>query len=567
MENQLTVITERIDDVVLLLHVMMQMELPKLLNDHLPRHWKQEGLDWGWVIVIWLAYILSEGDHRKVVVREWVQQQRRMIEQVCGLQLRETDFTDDRLGIVLSKLSEAFTWQGIESDLNHQTIRIYRLTSECVRLDATTVSGHHLVNEDGLFQFGHSKDDPSLPQLKAMLASLDPLGMPLATHIVSGERADDGLYLPIFEQVRQTFDAPGLLWVGDCKMGGLATRAQIHQHQHYYLAPLARVGTAPELLTQCLTDALESQSPRMSVKRLDKKGQLQEIATGYEFSRQQEMTQADGAQIEWTERVLLVHSPVHAQQQQRGLDQRLKRASEQLKALTPEVGRGKRQIRDLSELQQKAKGILKVHRVEGLLEYRYEYQPVMKRRKARYQITEVIPQPEVIEQSQQTFGWRIYVTNAPLEQLSFEKAVLTVRDAWIQESGFSRLKGKSLGAFPLFVQRDDQAQGLMHLLSLGLRILTLIEFVVQRNLKEQQETLVGLFPGNPKRTTARPTAERILKAFKPVSLTIFTITAQEYAHVSPLNPLQQRILKLLELSPDIYSSLEANPAYPEVKNM
>lgn len=183
----------------------------------------------------------------------------------------------------------------------------------------------------------------------------------------------------------------------------------------------------------------------------------------------------------------------------------------------------------------------------------------MKRRKARYQITEVIRQTEAIEQSQQTFGWRVYVTNAPLEQLTFEKAVLTVRDAWIQESGFSRLKGKSLGAFPLFVQRDDQAQGLMHLLSLGLRILTLIEFVIQRNLKEQEETLVGLFPGNPKRVTARPTAERILKAFKPVSLTRFTISGQAYAHVSPLNPLQQRILKLLDLSPDIYSSLEASP--------
>ncbi len=74
MGAQLTVTTERIDDVVLFLHVMMQMGLPELLNRHLPRHWKQEGLDWGWVIVIWLAYILSEGDHRKVVVRERVKQ-------------------------------------------------------------------------------------------------------------------------------------------------------------------------------------------------------------------------------------------------------------------------------------------------------------------------------------------------------------------------------------------------------------------------------------------------------------------------------------------------------------
>lgn len=561
MENQLSVITERIDDVVLLLNVMMQIGLPELLNQHLPRHWKQEGLDWGWVVVIWLAYILSQGDHRKVVVREWVNQRKTMIEQVCGLQLRETDFTDDRLGIVLRKLSEAATWQIIETQLSRQTIRIYRLPTDCVRLDATTVSGHHLVNEEGLFQFGHSKDDPSLPHLKAMLASLDPLGMPLATHIVSGEQADDGLYLPTFEEARQAFGEQSLLWVGDCKMGALATRAQIHHQHHYYLTPLARVGTVPELLTQGLSDVLAHQTPRQTVMRLDlKKDKTQEIATGYEFSREQEVVQADGTKIEWTERVLLVHSPAHAQQQQKGLEKRLQQASEKLKTLTPEVGRGKRQIRDLSELQQKANTILKAHRVEGFLEYSYEYQPQIKKRRARYQITEVTRQQAALEQTQKTFGWRVYVTNAPLNQLSFEQAVLTVRDAWIQEKGFSRLKGKSLGAFPLFVQRDDQAQGLMHLLSLGLRILTLIEFVVQRHLKEKGEQLLGLFPGSPTRGTARPTAERILKAFKPLSLTIVKVKDEEYGHVSPLNSLQQRILELLELPPDIYSSLEESPS-------
>jgi len=41
------------------------------------------------------------------------------------------------------------------------------------------------------------------------------------------------------------------------------------------------------------------------------------------------------------------------------------------------------------------------------------------------------------------------------------------------------------------VQRDDQLTGLVHLLSLGLRILTLIEFVVRRQLKAQGDSLVG----------------------------------------------------------------------------
>ncbi|WDD36294.1 hypothetical protein PQG02_33285 (plasmid) [Nostoc sp. UHCC 0926] len=67
------IISERIDDVVLLLEVMKKMGLPEILNQYLPRHWKQEGLDLGWVACIWLSYIISQGDHRKVWVREWVE--------------------------------------------------------------------------------------------------------------------------------------------------------------------------------------------------------------------------------------------------------------------------------------------------------------------------------------------------------------------------------------------------------------------------------------------------------------------------------------------------------------
>ena len=164
---------------------------------------------------------------------------------------------------------------------------------------------------------------------------------------------------------------------------------------------------------------------------------------------------------------MLVHSPAHSEKQKRALEHRLEKATEQLKALTPDIGRGKRQIRSLSDLDEKAQAMLKTQRVEGLLAYSYEYQPETKSCKGRYQITEVVLQQEALTQSQQTFGWRVYVTNAPPERLSFEQAVLTFRDAWIQESGFSRFKGKSLGANPIFVQRDDQAKGSNALVEFG----------------------------------------------------------------------------------------------------
>jgi hypothetical protein len=56
-----------------------------------------------------------------------------------------------------------------------------------------------------------------------MMGSLDPLGMPLSTDVLSGERADDGLYLPIIARIRTGLKTSGLLFVGDCKMSALGT--------------------------------------------------------------------------------------------------------------------------------------------------------------------------------------------------------------------------------------------------------------------------------------------------------------------------------------------------------
>lgn len=78
---------------------------------------------------------------------------------------------------------------------------------------------------------------------------------------------------------------------------------------------------------------------------------------------------------------------------------------------------------------------------------------------------------------------------------------------------------------------------------------------IRRQLKIEGESLVGLHPENPKKATTRPTTERLLKAFDNVTLTIIEVREQRYGHVSPLNPLQEKILRLLGLSPEIYLGL------------
>jgi transposase len=262
-----------------------------------------------------------------------------------------------------------------------------------------------------------------------------------------------------------------------------------------------------------------------------------------------------GDAFSWTEQVFLVHSPSHEQKQAEGLAKRLATATAKLLALTPTVGRGRKQISQLTELEQKATTIIKAHRLVGLIDYTFELQPPTKTHQARYQITAVTPNQIALGEHQQDFGWRLYVSNAPASQLSLAQAVSIYREEWILEHGFHRFKGKSLGADPLFVQRDDQVVGLLNLLSLGLRLLTLIEFVVHRQLTQTQNTLTGLYPENPKKSTNRPSTERLLKVFDHMTLTIFTVEGQSHRHLPSLTPLQTQIIQLLGFSPRIYTDL------------
>lgn len=285
--------------------------------------------------------------------------------------------------------------------------------------------------------------------------------------------------------------------------------------------------------------------------------------------------QVEGQDLTWTERVLVVHAAAYAAMQQRGLEGRLARATAKLQALTPPRGRGKRQVQDEVSLTVAAEAILHAHKLQGLLTYSYERQverqlkyvgrgrggverPQQVVERGRYQITGVIRDEAAISALSETFGWRAYVTEVAAEELSLEAAVLTYRAAWRSERDYHRLKSAPLSIAPLFVKRDDQVKGLVHVLSIAMRRLTLIACVVRRGLERAQRALVGLHPEHPQKATARPTSARLLKAFGHLSLTIIHFPDQVLRHVTPLTPLQVDILHLLGLSPDIYRSLARN---------
>ena len=79
-----------------------------------------------------------------------------------------------------------------------------------------------------------------------MAAAAEPSGHLIASNVYSGQRADDPLYTPLIQRLREILRQSGLLYTGDSKMAALATRAEIAAHRDYYLMPLPLTGNTAE---------------------------------------------------------------------------------------------------------------------------------------------------------------------------------------------------------------------------------------------------------------------------------------------------------------------------------
>jgi len=577
-EKRIEPYIERVDDLPVLFGLLQQMGIQTILDAVITPHGNWQGLTPGWVITIWLMHLLSEQNHCMEPVQEWVAKHRVTLCRLTGQEVRALDFSDDRLALCLKELHKPAVWHGVEVKLGARLMRVYRLKPEVVRLDATVGRVGHNPAKHTLFKVGKAKNGSYETQFKLMLASLDPLGLPVAVDIEPGNRADDPLYVPIYHRLKQIIQEKGLLIVGDSKMSASGTRGEIVVGGDYYLTPLAWLKDEPALLDDLLGEWQQQEEAKTNIflpQDMPEDGSEPDpelaIAYGFEVSRSQQAVVA-GQTLVWEERLLVVRSHSYTQTMQDGLHRRLDKAEAALKNLTPARARGKRQITDEASLLSAIEHLEHKYRVQRLFHYTYEQEikerpiraykdkPARTERQVRYHLT-LSRNQQAIAEAEFKAGWRIYATNAPAATLSLTEAVLAYRDQYLEENIFRRLQGKFLSITPLYVQRDDHAQGLCHLLTLGARLLALGDYQAKQALaKEGPDTeLTGVYRGNPNRGTPRPTTERMLRAFEHINLLLIpsemSAAGQEVCLVTQLSPVQERILTLLGLPTSLYTSL------------
>lgn len=579
MEKEL--INLRTDDIPLLYAIIRQLKVGEIINDHIQVHGNWEGELPGGVLELWLCYILSNCDHRLCRVEEWSEQRLELLKAMSGSKdLTSYDFADDKLGTLLDYFSNQATWSAIETDINKQVLGVYRFEEiedlATFRLDAAPMQSHGQVKENGLLQYGYSKHHSKLAQFKIKLCTLDNqlnyFATPICHLTVNGKTADDGLYMPMIAQTKQVLSkisayARGNLFVGDSKFGSISNRAYVVKNEDYYLMPLSLI-QLPQTELEKIIKASEKES-YIQVFREKKKGKRESIlvAEGFEIKEQLHHS-LEQHPYDWEERRLLVRSLAYAHSQEQALERRLKYAEESLSQLSVRK-QGKAVLKTKVEHEQAIYKILKTNKVDDFIVVKVKETQTSKviraygnraeriEKKSHFEI-QYQRQEQIIKEHKRFLGWQVYATNAPEKLLSFEKCVWKYRYQSNIESRFDDLRNKMAPLLPIYLQKDNRIEGLVNILLLALKICSTLEYKIAKTLQENDEELNNIYEGNPKRGTNRPSAKRILRAFEGISISLIFIDKQfQFALMTKLEPVQLKILELLDLNVELYTNLSA----------
>jgi len=548
------------DDLPLIGAQLDQLEVCQQLDAHFADHGHWQGISGGKVALGWLLYIVSEGDHRLSHVEEWAALRLHCLGAILEeSDLRRLDFSDDRLGRLLDRYSDDEAWQGFEQSLGQTLLEVYDLDGgqqegqaemKVIRSDSFNAPQYRQTSE--LFTYGYSKQRRAdQPFCKVMMASLDPLSVPIAVEIVKGGGTDADHYLSVINRAQSMFKRSGNLYVGDSQLGSMPNRLAIHKSDDYYLSPLNR--------KQCSTEQLHCYLDQLPHSVTDLEGVFTESdskrkpAYYYEIK---EKIKVDDSVFEWEERRVLVYSPAYAKDLIRSFNNRLDEAQQAIHNLVIHK-KGRRNPKTLKDLYGRVDSLIKKYKVQECFtincDQTIETYKVRKHKERPDEMRETITlglsierNQEVIELGRKRLGWQIYATNAPVEKMTSRDVVVCYRNEYRIEHLFDYIINRDVGLLPIFLKKENRVKGLIRLLSLAIRFSALIQYQVRKQLAKTKSQLKGIYPGNKNRATARPTTPMMLRAFRGLSIVWMDVGSQKIIQMTDLNVVQGNILELLK---------------------
>jgi transposase len=534
-----TTSSEAVDDIPLLIAHIQRVGIQRLIDAHFPS--PAGGLSLGWVAVLWLAHILSQSGRHIPHLRAWVASHPETLQWLIAQPVRQIDISEGRLRDLLRVLDDDAIWPTFEAALNQHILRVHRLQPERVRL--THSVGLWYITADGTLQFDQSRRWwPGALQVQITLATLDPIGLPAMVWMEPALSLSNGATEPMLNAIRQTRVAlpnRSIVFIGNSEISPVHVRAAIHEGNDTYLYLLPPEEALNEL-QRVVGDAIPVETD----------------ANTYEYS-QSVCVEQDDRRIEWTERHVLVRSHRQTHDQESELMGRIARAQRELLGLN-ERKRGKRRPQTMAAMHDAVDGILAEYGVTGLITphfdemvdertvRRYRGRPTTTRVARLVTVSSSVNEAALIS-ARERLGWQVYVTTLSAEALPIDQAVRMYSEP---EHVFERMRGRPLSLLPGVIQRTDHIRGLVRFLTIGLRCMKLLDSTARAHAAHLPNSLWQR-PGSAMQQSV-PTGERLLEAFRDITLTTFSEGQEQHAHLTALSAVQRRVLELLVLSPMTY---------------
>lgn len=402
---------------------------------------------------------------------------------------------------------------------------------------------------------GQSKDHrPDLNQVKGGLAVSADGGVPLIWQAQDGNQADVSTYVEYWLKVKELVGRTDFLFVGDGQLATQENLVTILQYQGRFLAPLpGYAGMQRQLEEWVVTNTVEELIPWR-----DASGE----EVWYRGFRRPYVLVGDNGQT-YPCMVHILFNPRLQAEKQASLERRLQKTQAFLEGLPQRLG--KRGLKSREAIEQALEATLKRYHTQNLLTYRIvSTETTRKRYRGRGRpgagaVYEEVPEvhwtvewqwcPEAIDRAKLLGGYFPLITSDPT--LTTARVLSIYKEQYHPEQRFKWLKGVGILA-PVLLKKPHRIEAFFFMVGLVLQLFTLVEREAARQIAASGEPVIGLKPNH--LPDYRPKAEALLNAFRHITVTQ-VVLARDPAEIviSPLNPLQKRLLHLMGLEESIYT--------------
>lgn len=476
-----------------------------------------------------------------------------------GLGLTEAEkrsLNDDRIARALDALASP-RGRSLFFHLAIHIIKQFELDTRRIHHDTTTVTfrGRYEGSVDEpRITHGHNKDHrPDLKQLVFGLNVTADGAVPVSHEVYSGNRTDDPIHRGNLERLRQLLGRDDFVYVAD---GKLCTRKNLGYLESYggkFVTVLPRTRAEDKRMRDGLRAGAQVRWRRtLAIENTRKKGDPPDVY----------WTTADGvAKTSEGHRIIWCRSSQKAELDAGAREAEVRKAERELHDLAAKLNRGKRKTR--TAVRKEIAAILRRRGCARFLDVRLGSREIRRTHYAhrgrprpgaalreiriRQLHLAVSRNKAALRAEARTDGVFPLITN--LEKTSRKGILLIYKDQPYVEKRHALFKTE-LGVAPVYLKKPHRAAGLIHATFLAMMLDALIERTVRLSMARRRIERLPILPEG--RLTPTPTTARILETFSDVAWYEFERDEDRVVFPVKLTPLQQDLLKLLEMDASAY---------------